>query len=71
MKKIKILSLCLALSLSVCLFAGCTNRDDTKPTDDSSATSTQATQDSDLELVEGQDQEIEINEGNEEDPFGA
>ena len=38
MKKIKILSLCLALSLSVCLFAGCTNRDDTKPTDDSSAT---------------------------------
>ena len=55
----------------MCLFAGCTNQDDPKPSQDSNATSMQPTQDSNLELLEGQDQEIEINGGNEEDPFGA
>lgn len=73
MKKFRILCLCLALSLSVCLFAGCTDRDTPQQSEDNKNTESvaQIHQDDELEPLEGQDQEIEIDEGDAEDPFGA
>lgn len=70
MKKFRILSFCLALSLIACLFAGCTNRETPQQTEDISSIVSIPEEDA-LELLEGEDQEIEIDEGDVEDPFGA
>lgn len=72
MKKFRILSLCLALSLSVCLFAGCTHKDTPQqPENNNTQSVVQIPQDDELELLEGQNEEIAIDEGDVEDPFGA
>ncbi len=68
MKKLRILSLCLALSLTVCLFAGCTDKK-TPDQPEKGDNVSDVTQGDQSGTLEGQDQEIEIDEGNVQDPF--
>lgn len=68
MKKICILGLSLLIIMTAGVFTGCTNQGDTNQTG-TTVSAADKTNDSDLEVVQGQDMSIEVDEADAEDPF--